>query len=97
MILSFVNSFCKYSCTFLLHAPCGNQLRLTGLAWVNKVLLLLLLLLLCGVSLGSYLSWSVFLSLGAEICKRTVLGFNVTRNLGLLARLDHVSIVPRRQ
>ena len=24
---------------FFLHAPCGNQLRLTGLAWVNKVFL----------------------------------------------------------
>ena len=28
-----------YFCNSFLHAPCGNQLQLTGLPWVNKVFL----------------------------------------------------------
>ena len=37
MFILFCNFFSTFV-IFLLHAPCGNQLRLTGSAWVNKVL-----------------------------------------------------------
>ena len=39
MFILFCNFFSTFV-IFLLHAPCGNQLRLTGSAWVNKVLYL---------------------------------------------------------